>query len=711
MELDQFKEKFIEEASDFIQQLETALLDLEDHPNDADDIASVFRVMHTLKGVSSMYGFNHVSDLVHDLETIFDQIRTGKIEMTDSIFSVTFATVDHLRNLLADEKLEISAVAKKQTELLGQIETIVSQTLEPKPLQAPEAVVEMGTGLSTYYIIYYPTENQLFRGINILQLFQELTEIGDYRIVNHAFKESQPHLEAIMAWGVYLVTDKGVDAIEDVFMFVLDDCKILKVSPYNLFNSGDFIAKLDALYQDDGTQDQKEIRSEIAKTIETINTSVPAETPQVESVANVEQIESAQTETAPDIQEANNSVDQKQAEADATLHTDVTKQATARISIDATHLDRLMYLVSELVITKSQLNSAVENKNYTHLQSIAEKIDSLSTHFRDNALKIRLVPVSEIIVPFKRMVRDLSKQLGKEISFITQGIDTELDKSIIDRLAEPIMHILRNCVDHGIETPDVRQANNKEREGSIKFTSYYSGANVFIQIQDDGAGMDPEKLRKKAIERGIIKPDEVLTEAETYDLIFQPGFSTASSVTDISGRGVGMDVVRKKIAEVRGEVDVNSELGLGTFITIKLHQTLSIIDTLLLQVDNAHYLVPVSDVEFCDQETHQVLYKNANRQYEVEDELIPFVSLRDIFHSNDTAPKKEKVIVIRKNDKRLAIVVDRIVGEHQAVLKPLGKVLQKQDYLAGASILGDGALALMLDTAKLQSSPPVLCVN
>lgn len=699
MQIEQFKEKFVEEAYGLISQLEESLLEQEDNLQSAESIQQIFRVMHTLKGVSSMYGFIHIGEVAHDLESIFDLIRDGKQEFTPDIFEITLKTVDHFRLLLEDETLANKENQERQKILLAEIKKVLetvninsqSKASDAEVINEPDTVQK-----ETFYIIFYPNEQLLFRGINVLRLFEELAGLGEYKVVNHAFKEPSQENSEINAWGIYLVTDQGIDGIEDVFMFVLDDVRILKISDNNLFNFKEFTDRLDHIEEQTVENNSDTIQHEIEQTIENINAKNKVETkPKIEKPNEIE----------PENNKAATTTDEDKPKAlPKNGYNDVGKQLTSRISIDSAKLDRLMYLVSELVITKSQLNLVVEKQEYHNLISIAEKIDDLSRSFRDNALNIRLVPVAEMIVPFKRMIRDLSKDLGKEVKFITQGIDTELDKNVIDRLAEPVMHILRNCIDHGIEKPDVRLANDKTSFGTIKFTSFYSGANVFIQIQDDGAGIDPEKIRNKAIEKGLISADDKLREREIYDLIFEPGFSTATQVSEVSGRGVGMDIVRKKINEVRGEVEVNSELGLGTYITIKLHQTLSIIDTLLLKVEDTHYLVPVSDIEYVEQETHKNLYRSNNRQVEVDGNLIPFVSLRDLNNHGQNYPVKEKLVIINKNERRIAIVVDKIVGDHQAVLKPLGEVFQSQKYLSGASILGDGTLALMLDTNKLVTS-------
>lgn len=695
MDISKFKNRFIEEAFDLVNKLEECLLDQEHNLNNKENVQQIFRVLHTLKGTSAMYGYVHIGDLVHDLESIFDLIREDKQEFTSSIFEIILKIVDHIRHLLNDEKLEKETNKKTQKDLLTKIKMIVSEVkINPIEKNKMPSSSQTQKNIATFYIIFHPTESQLFRCINILQIFNELAELGEYKIVNHIFKDQNAEDKKQMAWGIYLVTDQGAEAIEDVLMFVLDDCKILRVSPKNLFNHQDFIFYLDSLKYSDNVKESKSIQTRIEHTISNANSMGVDENEECICTHHKNETPKIGDHIPSELNEHDVKVTQK-------VFNDVSKQVTSRINIEASKLDRLMYLVSELVITKSQLNMIVENRDYIKLIEMAEKIDDLSRHFRDNALNIRLVPVADMMVPFKRLIHDLSKVLGKEVKFITKGIDTELDKNVIDRLAEPIMHIIRNSIDHGLENPDVRIKNNKTPHGNIIFSSFYSGANVYIQIQDDGAGIDTEKIRNKAIEKKLITEDDKLKDKEIYELLFIAGFTTAEKVTEVSGRGVGMDVVRKKINELRGEVEINSEQGASTLVTIKLHQTLSIIDTLLVKVDSSNYLVPIYDIEYCEQEQHAVLYKNNNRYVQIGNELIPYVSLRDLFNHEKNYPKKEKLIIINKNDKRVAIVADKIIGEHQAVLKPLGEVFQSQQFLSGASFLGDGSLALMLDSTHL----------
>jgi two-component system chemotaxis sensor kinase CheA len=378
-----------------------------------------------------------------------------------------------------------------------------------------------------------------------------------------------------------------------------------------------------------------------------------------------------------------------------------TGRATStRINVEVGKLDSLMYLVSELVTSKSELLIGIQRHDDEKLLSAAEKIDKLSKLFSDNALDIRLVSLQEMLDKFKRLIRDLAKQLGKNIDFVIVGEDTELDKTIIDAIGEPIMHLIRNNIDHGIESPETRVKSGKPETGTVRFEAVKTGNNVFITISDDGKGIDTSYIYNKAVEKGFINAGAQLSQKEIFNLIFLPGFSTAQNLSDVSGRGVGMDIVQKKIKEIRGEISISSEVGKGTSFTIKLQQTISIIDTLLITANKTTYAIPVEDIEACLLEAHENIANRQSNLIVFDNELIPFVNLSGQFDECDDR-ETEKLIIIKKQNKRYAIISDSILGEYQAVIKPLGKTFSDVQFLSGASLLGDGSIALLIDTDKL----------
>ena len=668
----QFKQKFIEEATEFLTGLEKDLLALENNPQSKENIEEVFRVMHTLKGVSSMYGYNSISEFTHRLENIYDLIRENKLQIDSTIIDITFDAVDHIKNLLNDENFDQPQNIQTQTIINNQITEILknhSITIpEPDNVKLKIYPKTNSDIVKTFYILFQPDESLFFRGINIISLFAELSSLGKYQMFKHNFA----HIYGIEnnsdnSWGIILSTKAEIEEIENVFVWVEDNCKIVKISNQDLFDTEKFLQHLSV---------EEETADHISDYLNIDKTQI-----EIATQTQIEQQTQAQHENKIQHQSKQHS----------------------RISVDSDKLDLLMYLVSELVTTNAQLTQASKQKDDLLMERVVEKMEKLTKQFRDNALNLRLVPVNDIMIRFQRLIRDLSHQLNKVIRFETHGTETEIDKNVIDSLIEPLMHIIRNCIDHGIETPEKRAAQGKSHEGTIKLSAHYEGTYVVIKIEDDGNGIDQEKIICKAVEKGIIAQDAKLSEKEIFDLIFLPGFSTAESLTQVSGRGVGMDVVRKKITDIRGDVTVESKLGVGTTFIIKLQQTISIIDTLLVKADQIHFMIPVSEIENCDSRTHAELFRNANRQVEYNNTLVPYIHLRNEFRLNKDYPKNERIIVINRNNIKFALVADKIIGEHQAVLKPLGKTFANQQFLMGASIMGDGNMALMLDTAKLVS--------
>ena len=661
-----FRDKFIEEANSLLDTLEKDLLSLEKNPQEKELLESAFRAMHTLKGISAMYGFDYISDFTHILENIFQSLRDGLKVFTKEISEISLTSIDHIRRLLDDEKLQDVDNTKNHKLLLDKINDLakispsnrtqinITDTEKP-PLKESKK--------QTYYIILNTDEQLYFRGISLTGILKDLSDLGEYKLQRIPVL-SKNELDS---WGIVLITEADISSIHEILMFIDDQCLVYKLSDANIF---------DANY------------TELLEKPQNNNSNSLTEPSILDLIENSEkQI------IAPVIglSAGNEDIFKHQA-----------NKQVKRISVDATKLDYLMYLVSELITINSQLMLSTKDKQYELLRPVVENLDSLSKHFRNNALEIRLVPLSDIALRFQRLIRDLSKQLNKKVEFVTEGIDTELDKNTIDLLAEPLMHIVRNCIDHGIETPTKRKSVGKPETGTIKLSASQSGNFVLVKVEDDGSGIDIEKVRLKAVEKGILKTDDKPSEKEIFDIIFLPGFSTTQSLTEVSGRGVGMDVVRKKIGDLRGEIIVNSEIGKSTSFTLKLQQSVAIIDSLLFLVDESYFIVPMSEVEVCVQEEISFLNSRENTGTIVfNDELIPFLDLRKTFKLKGNYYNKVKMVIIRKNDHFTALMSDSIIGEHQAVLKPISKKLEQKQLLLAASQLGDGNIAFMLDTQAL----------
>jgi len=670
--MEEFQYKYIEDANDLILSLEDDLLALENNPKDKEGINGVFRVMHTLKGTAAMFGFEKVGDLTHNLETVYDYIRNGEMELSTHILSVTFTSIDLLKALINNgEDLD----DEQQLEYANQLDIINSLKLsEPKPHSSNiHHNINQGGFFKSYYIVYTPDEEIINRGVNPLNVFDEIKDLGSFIAIAHV--NEAPELNDLVPdksftfWEIFLVSKCEQEDIEDIFIFMLEE-------EFSIFNL--IIENLDA------NEDFKIKHSEYYKKYNVSN---------IETLKKIfNQLNSISKESVAKVL-----IEKKESSNKLTL---AEKQVVSnRIRVSAEKLDDLINLVSELVTVRSQLDLLATQIKNPRLSKVVEEISKLSKRFRDNALNLRLVPIKILMVKFQRLVRDLSLQLNKEVEFVTVGMDTELDKNIINQLESPLMHIIRNSLDHGIEVSEKRIEQGKPIKGVIRLIAFYEGSQVVIQVQDDGGGIDMEGIKRKAIDNGYIKPEHDLTKDEIYKLIFQPGFSTAQSLTSVSGRGVGMDVVRQNINDLRGDIEIESEKNLGTSFTLKLPLTLSIIDTLHVKVGPQSYLIPLSFIVSCELTTNTILSKYSNQQIEYNDNLIPYVNLRDEFGMKDDLEKK-KLVIISVRERPLAFVVDTIHGEYQAVVKSMGEIHKNNQYLSGASILGDGTLALILDVTK-----------
>lgn len=651
--LHRFKDKFTEEATTLLDRLEKDLLDLEHQPSDKELVESAFRAMHTIKGVSGMFGFDFICEFTHHMESIYQSIRENKLRFNKSIFEITFQSVDHIRRLLSDEKLANPENQKRHNFLIDKIaKTLEIQNNTPSTEDVFQPCnTESVTG--TWHILLRTSEMLFFRGISLINIFKELSALGNFEIS----RVENMNDEKYDSWSVFLNSNATEAEIKDVFLFIEDDCTIVNLAHKTLIDN-------DSLQE--AILEQNEI---------TI----------------LDYIEDSNKQPAKKDFLAKDDINEP-----ITSH---TKKQVKRISVDSTKLDHLMFLVSELITINSQLNISARDAQYNKIRPYLEKVDTLSKQFRNNALEIRLVPLGDTVLRFQRLIRDLSKLLDKKVDFITQGTNTELDKNTIDQLTEPLMHIIRNCIDHGIESPVERMQKGKPEQGKITMSAYNSGNNVFISISDDGNGIDLEKVRLKAIDKGLLKPHDKPDKKEIYDLIFMPGFSTAQSLTEVSGRGVGMDIVKKRITDLRGEIIIDSDPGIGTTFTLKLQQSLSIIDSLLFTVDNNYFTVPIAEIDICTQlECEEIERQRHTSTIPYNDHLIPFIDLRSLFNLSGKYDHNVKIIIIRNNEKELALLSDKIVGEHQAVLKPLGRSLQNQKYITSASQMGDGQMAFMIDT-------------
>lgn len=666
--MDSFKRKFIDEATELIDKLEITLLELEKNPDNPDLIKQVFRVMHTLKGNSSMFGFELIDHFTHNLETIYDLIRNDKLKLSTNILNVTFAAVDHLKTLLDEDNYDDEDFKTVHHALTLQINELVSDSQSESTIPSEVSRSEKDT-LSCYYVLFEPNRDIFSNGTNPIYLLDELAALGNTLPFAHfnrlpSLEQLEP-TDCYTYWEVIIATESPVEAIADVFMFVESESKIEieRVARHDLLSDSLFV---------------KEI-TDIASRKHDIG------------LMEVKRL----------VKESERRYNQSKAEAIVKERIGFRDKAASSIRVASDKLDDLMNLVSELVTTQARLSLFSEQTSVPGLAPIVENMQKLSRQLRDIAFSIVLVPIESLFNRFQRLVRDLSVEMAKDIDFVTSGSDTELDKTIIENLSDPIMHIIRNSIDHGIEEPNEREAKGKSPRGKIELKAFYSGTNVIIQVKDDGAGIDPEAIREKAVSKGLVPPERKLSQKEIMDLIFLPGFSTAQKVTDISGRGVGMDVVKKKISDIRGEVEVTSEVDKGTTITIRLPLTLSIIDGLLVEIDHSPYVVPLSVIDKIYAIETDAIYSSFNNIVNLDGKGIPFFSMRKEFDLEPSNQEQEQILVVNFEDASVGLVVDNVIGEYQAVLKPLGRHYKNHDIFSGATILGDGTVALVMDTNKI----------
>jgi two-component system chemotaxis sensor kinase CheA len=653
-------EIFRAEAQDLLEQIEQGLLDLSHSPGDKELVAAVFRALHTLKGSGAMFGFDALAGFTHHCETAFDRVRKGEVKATPDLVAAVLNAMDHMRALAEQRPCD---PAEGQA-LLTELERVVALAGGAAPAAPAGAILAAATTVATdagptrktWRIVFTLAEDVLVNGTRPLPMLDELRELGACAI--RALTDPIPPLEALtptncyLGWEVVLTTDQPRSAIEDVFMFVVDDM----------------------------TLDICEIADE----------SASADEPEPAALAPVHP--GPDPEPHPDPTAAGG--DAKAARADASVR------------VPAQRLDELMDRVGELVIAQSRLKQIAGASQDMNLRSVAEEIEHLASELRDSMMSIRMVPVAQLFSRFRRLIHDLSRDTGKDIDLITEGETTELDKTVIERLADPLIHLIRNSADHGLETPEERLAAGKPAKGRIVLAARQAGAEVVITVKDDGRGVNRDRVRAKAEENGLLAPGAVIGDQDLLQMIFHPGFSTAAKVTSLSGRGVGMDVVKRTIEGLRGALELSSPPGEGSEVALRIPLTLAIIDGLLVRVGTGRYVIPLSAVEECLELTPEQDARSTGRSVlTLRDQLVPFMRLRSMFNTKAPPDAYQKIVVVSTGGAagadRVGLVVDQILGDHQTVIKPLSAFHADVGAFSGATILGDGGVALILDVGHL----------
>jgi len=672
MDMNQYMEIFIEESKEHLQILNETLLELENSPENMELLNEVFRVSHTLKGMSATMGFNKMKNLTHNMENVLSEIRNGKIAVTSNLLDVLFKCLDALE-VYIDEIIKTNSEGENENEpIMKELISILADESSSSIKAEKDSVVEQSETneekLDLDKRLHLNIELASFE-INAIREAKE----KDYKLYGITVVLSEKCVlksarsfvifNNIEELGEIIKTNPDVQSIEDekfdltfsVFLLSMVDINKIKKSLSN-------ISEVDEVFVDEILIKDQEI---------------------IQEVTNKETNEKVKEEKE-----------------------DNKKKATKTVRVDIDRLDTLMNLVSELIIVKNGLESTQGNNDNGNYNESIEYLERITTSLHDAVMKVRMVPVEQVFNRFPRMIRDLSRKLDKEIILHMTGKETELDRTVIDEIGEPLIHLLRNAADHALEIPKERASKGKTKEGNIFLRAYQDGNSVVIEVQDDGRGIDVEKIKKKALEKGLVTKEsaENMSKKNILELLFAPSFSTAEEITDVSGRGVGLDVVKTKIQILGGHIETDTEIGKGSIFTIRLPLTLAIIQALMINLNNEKYAIPLNTIQTIeDIEVSSIKLIQNKPMIVLRDKVIPLIKLGKVLdvEKEDKIKEHITVVIVKKGDKLAGLVVDSLIGQQEIVIKSLGTYLRKLKMIAGATILGDGEVALILDVNSL----------
>ena len=702
MDLDEALELFIVECRELLEDMEAGLLAVETAQEKSEIINAVFRAAHTIKGSSGLFSLDHIVAFTHVVESVLDRVRSGKLALNAKLVALLLGCGDHIRALvdgvasgeqsgspeLAQAGEPLTAALRGYLEVgtvapnVAVAEAAATVDVTQRPLSGTQV------GADHWHISVRFGADVLRNGMDPLSFIRYLGTLGQITAIA-TVADALPDVELMDPETCYLgfeIAFKGhVDkaAIEQVFEFVREDSRLFILPPRSqvsdyvqlLEQQGD-VVQLGEMLVRCGTLTQQELDLALNQ-----QADVPA--------ALIGSILVAQGSVQPEVVEA---ALQKQ------KHVKETVVAESRsIRVDADKLDQLINLVGELIIAGANVNMIAHRAKVVELEESTSKLSTLVEEVRDSALQLRMVKIGATFNRFQRVVHDVSRELGKDIALVIDGEETELDKTVVEKIGDPLMHLIRNCMDHGIESAEVRRANGKPEQGTVRLNAFHDSGSIVITVQDDGGGFKRDRILAKAIERGLVEAGHSLTDTEVYGLVLEPGFSTADKVSNLSGRGVGMDVVKRNIAALRGTVSMNSEEGRGTTVTVRLPLTLAIIDGFLVGVDKAVYAIPLDMIEECVAFSAEPGHDYTN----LRGEVLPFIRLRQLFGIRGESCHGENIVVLKHGNQRVGLVVDTLLGEFQTVIKPLGKMFSQVKCVSGSTILGSGDVALILDVPSL----------
>ncbi|MBL6985768.1 MAG: chemotaxis protein CheA [Methylobacter sp.] len=705
----EYLQTFVVECRELLEQMEEALLIVEQCAEDPEVINAIFRAAHTIKGSAGLFGITHIVVFTHAAESVLDRVRSGDIVMSSGLAALFIEVHDYLCeliNLVAEDSQPISEIDSRGSKLIAQLEAYLSDAVvqqsgttseipavHQSKLEREESDV-VGTDHWHISLRFGP---EVFRnGMDPFSFLRYMSSLGTIvelvTIIDSipASQDMDPE-SCYLGFEISFNTDADKLAIENIFDFVRSDCLIhilpphSKVSEYQLFINelpeeemrlGEILIKC-------GTLTPEELEN-----ILRVQAKQGEDTQRLIGEVLIEQ----QLVSPPVVEAALEK--QKQVKENK-------KSEANLIRVDAVKLDELINLVGELIIAGAGTNLIARRAKMTDLIESTATLSRLVEEVRDSALALRMVQIGGTFNRFHRVVRDVSKELGKDIDLVITGAETELDKTVVEKIGDPLTHLVRNSMDHGIESAEQRIARGKPAKGTLQLNAYHDAGSIVIEVSDDGGGLNKEKILNKAIERGLIAEEANLTDKEIYNLIFEAGFTTADTVSNLSGRGVGMDVVRRNIQALRGSVDLDSAEGQGSTVRIRLPLTLAIINGFMVGVDNAAYIIPLDMVVECIELKAWASDEGDGQYLNLRGEVLPYRRLRDHFDVQGEGGQRENVVVVRYGEHKAGLVVDKLMGEFQTVIKPLGKLFKGENSIGGFTILGNGEVALIVDVPGL----------
>ena len=694
--MDEELELFVEDTDEQLTFMENALITMQENGVDSESVGALFRAMHTIKGTASMFGFDDVVGFAHIAENLLSDVRDGKVTLNEEMIEIFLQAKDHTQTLVdlaIDNEPLTSDIKVKNDELLEILKSMLPGA-KKKSVATPTQDIEQNKaetdeileGEKLWHISIRLKPHFFSSGmdiINILSFFNMLGEVKKLLLIDTKIPniEDLNPAEAYVGYEVLFMTDASYTDIEEIFEFVIDDVEL------EIFSADD-IEMLQVL-----CDKEEGLREELVFAGFDSATRVRSETKNEKKVEKieVEKIKVEPEETAPvKLEKSAKKSSKKEAKKSFSLR------------VDSNKIDQLINQISEMVIANAKVTQRADVLDDNELSESATILSDMLEEIRTGIMNIRMVQVGDSFNKFKRIVHDVAKKVDKEIDFEIVGGETELDKMVVEKISDPLMHMLRNSIDHGVETPEERKSLGKSPKGHVVLKTYPDAGTIVIEISDDGRGLPRDKILAKAIANGLVDENNNLSDKEIFNLIFAAGLSTAEEVSDISGRGVGMDVVKSNIEALRGTVEIDSKSGEGSLFTIRLPLTLAIIDGFLIQSGNTKYIIPLDMIQECiELDAKYKKEMDGNEFINLRDSMLPLLDVRNYFNEQETQSERENIVVVRFGEYKIGMMVDELFGEFQTVIKPLGEVFSNVVGISGGTILGSGEIALIFDIPKL----------